>query len=234
MFYREWEPFYKKIVTDLRLQVEEDIKAADVLNNLLKQKNDLYPIKKLEDLIAHKEVFIFGAGPSLTKSISSFKKKFENRLKIAADGATTALLDKNILPDIIITDLDGRVPDQLKANKLGSIVITHAHGDNIKKIKQFMPSFKGNVIGTTQVNPEPFINLYNFGGFTDGDRAVFLSDHFQAEKISLIGFDFDGSIGRYSFSENKNRNLKLKKLKWCQNLIETLNEKKNKIYFLQP
>ena len=233
MFYREWEPFYKKIVRDLDLHFEEDIKAAEILNNLL-GKNTIYAVQKLEDLISHKEVFIFGAGLSLTKSISLFKEKFENELKIAADGATTALLNKNIVPDIIVTDLDGRVPDQLKANKLNSIVIAHSHGDNISTIKQFIPLFKGNIIGTTQVNPEPFMNLYNFGGFTDGDRAVFLSDHFKAEKISLIGFDFDGSIGRYSFSENKDKNLKLRKLKWCQNLIEVLNKKNNKICFLHP
>jgi hypothetical protein len=234
MFYREWEPFYKKIIRDLNLCVQEDIEASDVLNNLLKQKNNLYPLEKLEDLISDNEVFIFGAGPSLTKSISLFKEKFEKKLKIAADGATTALMDNNILPDIIVTDLDGKVSDQLRANKLGSVVIAHAHGDNINNIKKFIPHFKVNIIGSTQVDPRSFDSIYNFGGFTDGDRAVFLSDHFKAKKISLIGFDFNANIGRYSFPDKKNKNLKIKKLKVCQNLIEKLKEKNNEIYFLHP
>ena len=51
--------------------------------------------------------------------------------------------------------------------------------------------------------PEKFANLQNYGGFTDGDRAVFIADHFKAKKIFLIGFDFNDDVGRYSFTKNK-------------------------------
>ena len=224
MDYKDWESIYRKIVEDFHFSVENDEKAADVLNTLLKQKSPM-SIDKLNDFIASKEIIIFGAGPSLENSIITHKKMFANTLKIAADGATTALLKYNICPDIIVTDLDGKVPDQVKANSDGSIVVIHAHGDNIDKIKKYVPKFKGEIVGTTQINPEPYDNIHNLGGFTDGDRAVYLADHFCAKKIFLTGFDFNNEIGYYSFSENKNKTLKLKKLKWCKNLINMLNKK---------
>ena len=223
MFYEDWKPIYNKIAEDFNFKIKEDVKATDVLNNIL-QKKKLFPKNKLEDLISGKEVIIFGAGPSLEKSILTHKNKFTDCIKIAADGATSALLENDILPDIIVTDFDGKISDQLKANSEGSIVVIHAHGDNIPSLKKYVSKFEGDLLGSTQINPEHFEHVYNFGGFTDGDRAVFLADYFHAKKISLIGFDFNGEIGKYSFSKNKDKNLKLKKLKWCKYLIDLLKK----------
>jgi len=229
MDYKKWEPIYKKIVKDFKFSTEQDEKAADILNECLQNKNPL-SIRKLEELIENREVFVFGAGPSLQKSISRYKEKFSDKTKLAADGATTALMENNILPDIVVTDLDGKVLDQIKANNNGNITIIHAHGDNIDKIKKYVPKFKGKIIGTTQTNPDPYNNLYNFGGFTDGDRAVYIADHFHAKKINLIGFDFNKEIGPYSFPKNKDTKQKILKLKWCKNLIDMLH--KNNIQLL--
>ena len=230
MFYKQWEPIYKKIVDDFGFSIKKDKLASDILEELLKS-NKPFLIEELKKLLFGKEVFVFGAGPSLENSIESNKTKFENKIKISADGATTALLKKNIQPELIVTDLDGKVSDQINANCNGIMVVIHAHGDNINKIKRYVPEFKGNIIGSTQTDPKPYKNVYNFGGFTDGDRAVFLADHFNAKKIHLVGFDFDGEIGKYSFSEKKDKNLKLKKLKWCKYLIELLMENKNNIFY---
>jgi len=79
-------------------------------------------------------------------------------------------------------------------------------------------------MGTTQGNPEPYDHLHNFGGFTDGDRAVHIADHFKAKTISLIGFDFTNELGEYSFAEHKNKDIKLKKLQWCKSLIDSLDK----------
>ena len=231
MDYKDWKSTYEKIVSDFNYSVKTDEKAADALDKLLQEKKNLFPISMLKDLINNREIMIFGAGPSLEKSILKHKKKFTDKLKIAADGTTTALLKNNIRPDIIVTDLDGKVSDQLKANSEGSIAIIHAHGDNINKIKKYVPKLEGKILGTTQINPEPYDFLYNFGGFTDGDRAVYLADHFHAKKIYLMGFDFNGKIGEYSFAEKKDKKLKLKKLKWCEYLIDVLN-KQNSIHYL--
>lgn len=231
MFYKDWDPIYKKIAEDLNFPEEKEKLAAGVLNKLL-QKKKLISIKKLEDLIASKEVVVFGGGPSLEPLIISHKEEFINKLKIAADGATSALLKNNILPEIIVTDLDGKISDQLEANSNGSVTIIHAHGDNIAEIKKYVPEFKGDIIGSTQINPLPYENIYNFGGFTDGDRAVFLASHFKANKIHLIGFDFDGRIGGYSYPENKDKNLKLRKLRWCKYLIDSLMKNNQHIFQL--
>ena len=221
MEYKKWEPKYREILKDFNFSIKNDEKSAQILDSLLQKKQDT---SLLEKLIHGKNVVVFGAGSSLETSIIKHKEKINGTVKIAADGTTTALLENNIFPDVIITDLDGKIPDQIKANSNGAVVIIHAHGDNIDKIKKYVPKFKGIILGTTQTDPEPYDKIYNFGGFTDGDRAVFLADHFQAQKINLIGFDFNGEIGKYSFSENKDRNLKLKKLKWCKHLIEMLNK----------
>ena len=114
--------------------------------------------------------------------------------------------------------------DQLRANSEGSIVIAHAHGDNINSVKKYVPEFKGPIVGSTQIDPKPYENIQNFGGFTDGDRAVYLADHFQAKRIYLVGFDFEGIVGKYSFPENKDYKLKLEKLNWCKYLIELLKK----------
>ena len=53
-----------------------------------------------------------------------------------------------------------------------------------------------NCIGTTQTNP--FNKVQNFGGFTDGDRGVFLASYFNAKKIILFGMDFGNQIGKFS------------------------------------
>jgi hypothetical protein len=61
--------------------------------------------------------------------------------------------------------------------------------------------------------------LVNFGGFTDGDRAVFLADHFKAKNIYLVGFDFEGKDSAFK----KLDKVKLKKLDWAHVLIAMLD-----------
>ena len=67
--------------------------------------------------------------------------------------------------------------------------------DNIEKIAT-MSSFFNNVLGTTQA--QPVGNLYNFGGFTDGDRAIFLAVALGASEITLAGMDFGDIVTKYS------------------------------------
>lgn len=231
MDYSYWEKFYKQILKDFNFSIDKDLEAAVLLNDLISKKN-LFSIIELEKMIKGKEVFVFGSGPSLEQTIEDKFLIFDEKLKIAADGATSALLRKKILPDIIVTDLDGMIPDQIIANMDGSIVIVHCHGDNIKNLKKYVPKFNENIMGTTQTNPWFYKYLHNFGGFTDGDRAVFLADHFGAKKINLIGFDFDGEIGKYSYPDKKDKEQKIKKLKWAKNLIDELNKDKKNIFFL--
>jgi len=151
----------------------------------------------------------------------------ENSLKkcaiISADGATTALLKlAEVVPDVVVTDLDGNIDDLLRADKLGSVMMVHGHGDNIGRLRKYVPRFK-NVIGTTQVEPRP--NVYNFSGFTDGDRAVFLAVAIGAKLVALAGMDFGQTVGEYSKKHVKSIEVKRQKLKIGKDLLEWLASK---------
>lgn len=191
-----------------------DEAAAKILNDLLPKPE----LKKLVGLIKGKECIVFGAGPSLDDDLQKLERAgFLSKTLIAADGATSAVL-KYRNPEIIVTDLDGDVGDQLKAWRQGSWLVVHGHGDNITQVKKTAPALNERVIGTTQI--KPFGKLFNFGGFTDGDRAAFMAHEIGASKIWLAGMDLGTEIGRHS--GDKNRGHKLIKLEICGELLSWL------------
>ncbi len=206
MDYKEWEPIYKKILKDFDYSEEKDIKAAKIASNISKNLKKA-SIKELEEAIQKKIVTVCGAAMD-----GNDIKKIEGVI-IAADEATTFLLKNSIIPDIITTDLDGDINDLIKANEKGSIAIIHAHGDNIDTIKKWLAKFKGKVMVTTQ--SKPFDMVYNFGGFTDGDRAYCMAKHFKAKEINLIGFNFEKPKPK----KGKNVEIKRKKLVWAKKII---------------
>jgi uncharacterized Rossmann fold enzyme len=227
MEYKDWEPNYLQILRDFKFRREDDERSAALLSELLdkhKSDNEKVDHDYLKGLLKDKATFIFGEGPNLNRELDDFD--YEGTI-ISADGATSALMKINIVPDIIVTDLDGKIEDQIEAVKRGAVVLIHAHGDNLEQLKKWVPKFKGKVIGTTQAKPVG--NLSNFGGFTDGDRAAFLADHFKARKINLVAFDFT-EVGDYKNKEAMR--LKLRKLTWADLLIGVLNNPK--IYFYPP
>jgi uncharacterized Rossmann fold enzyme len=101
-------------------------------------------------------------------------------------------------------------------------MVVHAHGDNIDMIKKLVPKFR-KVLGTTQVMP--LENVHNFGGFTDGDRAVFLAEEFGAKNIVLVGMDLGNAIGKYSKEKVKDPELKKQKMKAGRRLLEALAQR---------
>ncbi|MGH9999693.1 MAG: 6-hydroxymethylpterin diphosphokinase MptE-like protein, partial [Nitrososphaeraceae archaeon] len=107
---------------------EEDQKAAYLLSNLIKRK--FLDPKVLDKKIKGKRILIIGAGPNLDL-YTSFIKKNKSYIKIVADGAVKFLIENNIKPDIVVTDLDGDLRFLIKAEKLGAIIVIHAHSDNI-------------------------------------------------------------------------------------------------------
>ena len=208
MEFQEWEGIYKEIVKEFGYSIEDDERAAILLSKLLEKKNVVRE-EEVRRLIEGREVSICGAGENLKDEM----KKIEGII-IAADESTSFLMHMGIIPNIIVTDLDGGVREQIKANEGGSIVIIHAHGDNIPLLKKWVPHFNGKVMGTTQ--SKPFDEIYNFGGFTDGDRAYCLAKYFKAKKIHLIGFNFENP----RIKEGKDMIIKKKKLKWAKRIIE--------------
>jgi hypothetical protein len=191
MKWSEWEQFYIRILQKMGYDREKDREAALLLRKLLLENKNYILAEDLKERIGER-VYVFGAGPGLENILG--KEKFGGTL-IAADGATSALLEQDIVPDVIVTDLDGRFEDIKRANELGAYVAVHAHGDNMDMLRAYVPKLK-NVLGTCQT--EPLDIVYNFGGFTDGDRAVFLAEELGAREIILAGFDFGEIVGKWS------------------------------------
>ena len=206
-----WKRRYQSILKELSYSEKKDKESAAILDSILKKNNNNQKITKL---IQGKTVFVIGSGPSLSFAIPKLKK-FKKSIKIAADSSLKPLLENGIVPDIIVTDLDGDEDAIKKLSKKKSIFVIHAHGDNIKKLQ--MVKEINNCIGTTQTTP--FNKIQNFGGFTDGDRGVFLANHFEAKKIILFGMDFGKQIGKFSNTKKSDRDTKLKKLKIGEELL---------------
>ena len=206
-----WKRRYQSILKELNYSEKKDKESAIILDSILKKNNNNQKITKL---IQGKTVFVIGSGPSLSFAIPKLKK-FKKSIKIAADSSLKPLLENGIVPDIIVTDLDGDEDAIKKLSKKKSIFVIHAHGDNIKKLQ--MVKEINNCIGTTQTTP--FNKIQNFGGFTDGDRGVFLANHFEAKKIILFGMDFGKQIGKFSNTKKLDRDTKLKKLKIGEELL---------------
>ena len=214
MMISGWKKRYSEIRKEFNYSEKKDIESAVILNSIIKNSNIN---EKIINLIKDKTVFVIGSGPSLSTAIPVLKN-FKKTIKIAADSSVKLLVDNGIIPDIVITDLDG---DESILKKIGkkSIFIVHAHGDNVEKL-EFAKKFT-KCIGTTQSNP--FEKIQNFGGFTDGDRGVFLANHFDAKKIILFGMDFGEKIGRHSNTKKSERKIKLMKLHRGELLLEWLS-----------
>jgi uncharacterized Rossmann fold enzyme len=212
-----WEQRYAEILKKFGYSKKSDIESAKLLNSLLKSK---LPHSRLRSLIHEQNVFVVGAGPSLSSAIPILKK-FNTTTKIVADGAVTALIENKIRPDILVTDLDGDEKSLIKIGSGNAIMVVHAHGDNLDKL-EFVSNFR-NCIGTTET--KQFGKIYNFGGFTDGDRCVFLAKHFNAKKIILFGMDFGNKIGMYSKTKIPSKKIKIKKLMQGKKLLEWLASK---------
>jgi uncharacterized Rossmann fold enzyme len=217
----EWFPYYQEIRQQFHYSTEKDQEAANLLSRLIKRK--ALDLKKIENKIVGRRVIVIGAGPGLGSNIN-FIKKDRKSVKIAADDTVRALIENKITPDIVLTDLDGDISFLRKADKMGSIMVVHAHGDNIDALKRMVPRLR-HVIGSTQVMP------VNFGGFTDGDRCVFLADELGAKEIIMVGMELSDDIGKYSKTPMEDFELKKQKLKKGKRLLQLLAKHSNSMLF---
>jgi uncharacterized Rossmann fold enzyme len=209
MDFEAWDVYYRQILKDFGYSREEDERSARILDAKLGgmriDPEDLRP------LFGGREATIAGNAEGLVDELAVVLHPI-----VAADEATSVLRAKGIRPDVIVTDLDGNVDDQIAANREGSVAVIHAHGDNIPAVERWAPRFTGKVLATTQ--SRPFGRVFNFGGFTDGDRAAFLADHLGASSLLLLGFDFENPSPK-----DEDRETKKRKLDWAYILIQTLD-----------
>jgi len=178
--FEDWEPHYLRILAHFSFDRARDEEAAVLLSSLLTRDDLLL----LEGRIRGKPATVCGNGPNLMEELDRIRGTI-----IAADGAANRLYARGIRPGVIVTDLDGATDAFTEMNRAGTIIVTHAHGDNMDLLRRWVPRFAGPLVGTTQ--SRPFDGIHNFGGFSDGDRAVFLADALGASEVVIAGFDLD-------------------------------------------
>lgn len=195
--WKKWEPHYNRIVSRLNLDPEADRAATLLLNSLLENKPLGPVLERLERMIKGRDVVVCGAGPSLEHHLQMIipSKKLTDVVYVASDGAASALLEFDYMCDILVTDLDGDPDDLREVIRRGAIPVVHAHGDNMERVREFVPALD-IVLGSTQVEPTERVSLW--GGFTDGDRACYLVSHYNPASVILAGMDFGDVVGRWS------------------------------------
>lgn len=211
MDYNKWEPVYREILKKMKLsRADDEISSVSLFQQT--QNRELLPISELEGKIAGKKVVI--VGPALSEPVKEkLKEIVDGSVVICAGSAIMALQKLKIYPDILVTDIDGEAKDVIRHSKRGGIVVLHAHGDNIESIKRIVSKLNlSDLVPTTQSTP--YMQIQNFGGFTDGDRAVLLAEHFGASEINIIGFNFNKPV-----NASKNHGIKQKKLNWAKRII---------------
>jgi 2-amino-4-hydroxy-6-hydroxymethyldihydropteridine diphosphokinase len=211
-----WSHKSLEVIRSLDLNTAEDRKATLVLDRLLAARD----LKPVQDAIQGRPVIVFGCGPSLENDLNKVWEAGVNKrcACVAVDGAAKALLQYGIVPQINVTDLDGDIPSILRANYYGCLTMVHAHSQNIVTMIKVVPQFRGAVWGTTHSDPTE--KVHNFGGYTDGDRAVSIVLRFNPQYIVLAGMDFGSVVGVYSGTYDPVK--KFRGLKVGKELIEEI------------
>jgi uncharacterized Rossmann fold enzyme len=207
----EWSLLYKEILKEFGYDESSDESSARLLKALM-VNSDLITD---DDVFIKKSVTVFGNSDNLKNDIKIMRPR---GTLIASGSSVGTLIELGISPDIVVTDLDGEIMPQLEASDMGAVTFIHAHGDNEKLIQSYAQEFTGPVILTKQTKPDNLIS--NYGGFTDGDRAVCIARHFGAKEILLLGFDFN----KPSAKDGSDPAVKVKKLKWAEKIIFEHNE----------
>ncbi len=203
------ESCFPRIKQALNLDFARDHDARDKVQRVLAAGPAAWraspPVKAgAVDGISNGSCCIVAPGPSLEDTFPDVVERLDekrNIKRIAVDGAGHIFMETNAPADIIVTDLDGLDIDQILHfhDENGALIIVHCHGNNVERLERLLEEvpLDGRYVFTTQV--EPTRDVYNWGGFTDGDRAVFASLVLGFTTIQLVSMDLDApEIGRYS------------------------------------
>jgi uncharacterized Rossmann fold enzyme len=211
MEFYTWEPVYEALLDAFGYPRTGDEQARDRLDELLADGETYRPERLGFDGAT---VAIAGAGPSLEAEAD---RASEADIVLAASTAVDRLASVGVAVDAMVTDLD-KNPDTGRAlTESGVPVFAHAHGDNVAAVEEHVPTYDpAFVVPTTQAAPTE--GVHNFGGFTDGDRAAFTADHFGADQLVFLGWDFeDPNVAPE----------KREKLRWAERLLYWLERRRD-------
>ena len=214
MEWADWAPHDGAIRAEFGYGVAADRSAALQLRGLLPQPAPSWRMLGVQ-LRNRRNLAILGCGPSLERTPPAL---LAGKVVVAADGASTWLRENGLLPNVVVTDLDGDEEDLVWAAAQGALMVVHAHGDNEDALRGVVPRLGPLVWGTHQVEPAAELEpLRNLGGFTDGDRAVLLCEALGARNATLHGFDPEQSPSRYSGRFDPAT--KPAKLRWAERIV---------------
>ena len=212
MRFTEWEPVYEEILSDMGYSRYDDEACVRVLLSVT-LNDDLVSDDEAGSRV-RESCTVFGNSPGLEEDV---RRLGTEGALIASGSSVGRLLAMGILPDVVVTDLDGDIGPQMEASSRGALTLVHAHGDNADLVSRYAGLLKGPVALTTQSTPRDIV--YNFGGFTDGDRAVCFARHFGCRRILLPGFDYEHPTPK----EGSDQSTKARKLRWARRIIEGMN-----------
>ncbi len=216
MRYERWAPLYEQIRAALGYGWAPEERSAKRLRELLDGRGDARAWERLDARLAGRDAVVVGLAPrSGPPPLWRLPPAPRSPALLAADGAARTLLDSGLVPDVVVTDLDGPVPSEIAAQSQGAAVVVHAHGDNLAALERWVPAFGEETLGTWAGAPQG--GLRNPGGFTDGDRAAFVAAAAGARSILLWGFDLD-RVG----PEEPDPARKLAKLLWARKALGLL------------
>ena len=205
-----WWRFQDEITSQFNFsEIREEI-AAKLVSRLN------YTKSSLQSSFVNRDFILVGAG--LTESDILPEKNL-----IVADGALRGCLNRDIVPEWVISDLDGYIPDNQWASQNGSKIIIHAHGDNISQVSLYSNRINPECITTTY--PSPHTSCW--GGFTDGDRSVMMCLSLGSKSVKLVGFNFE-EVGKFT-GEYSPR--KLEKLQWAKKIINECQQRSSSIIY---
>ncbi len=214
MRYETWAPQYERLRSDLGFAWDRERASADRLAELLPLPYRADPLARIVPLLRGRDVIVVGLAPGAgPPPLWKLPATDPTPALVAADGAAATCLGAGLVPSVVATDLDGPVPAEIEANRRGSLVLVHAHGDNRPAIDEWVPQFPAALAGSWAGPPREA--LIDVGGFTDGDRAAYLADHAGARRILLWGFDFE----EVEETDPAARERKRAKLRWARELL---------------
>jgi uncharacterized Rossmann fold enzyme len=215
--YLRWAPLYEEVRRAFGFSWERERASAARLRALLPPAALEPPLPRVAARLRGREVVVVGRAPRAGPP-PLWRRPFaaEGVAVVAADGAAETCLDAGIVPDVVATDLDGPVASEVTANRRGSLVVVHAHGDNLPALEEWVPQFPGELAGSWAGPPED--GLLDVGGFTDGDRAAYLGEAAGGARLLLWGFDF----ARVDEADPASRERKLAKLAWAERALGEL------------
>ena len=215
--YARWSPQYERIRAEFGFRWEEERRAAARLRELLPAEARARPLERVGKRLRGRTAVVVGLAPGAgAPPLWQLDGVEEPPALLAADGAAERCLSAGLVPDVLVTDLDGPVASEVTANARGALAVVHAHGDNLPALDRWVPEFRGELAGSWAGPPEEA--LIDVGGFTDGDRAAYLAEHLGSRRILLWGFDLDRPDPELAKDVERKR----AKLRWAESLLTEL------------